>query len=73
MTTQLHGVFLARVVMEIETRLRTLSTGDCQSRAFAQKIKYDGDDRLIFKSEDNDGRTIIRHNPDAVFRHRDAR
>ena len=72
MITQLHAVFLAKVVQEILSRLRTLTTVDCSSRAFSQKIEYVGNGRLDLGSEDNDDQTIIRHHLDASFIHDDA-
>lgn len=70
MPTQLHEVFLARVVKEIQNQLHTFQTVDDRSGDFAQMIKHDGGGELKLGSEDE---TIIKHDPDASFRHCDAR
>jgi hypothetical protein len=73
MPTQLHEVFIERVVEEIKCRLRAIADGETRSRSFAQKIKYNGSGRLIFQSaEDDDNQTTIQREPDAEFKHEDA-
>lgn len=72
MPSHLHEVFLARVVEEIQSRLRVFIDTEGQSKAFAQKVKHNGSSRLDLQSEYNDGRAIIRRQPDAIFKHCDA-
>jgi len=73
MPTQLHEVFIERVVEEIKCRLRAIADGETRSRSFAQKINYNGSGRLIFQSaEDDDNQTTIQREPDAEFKHEDA-
>ncbi len=73
MPTQLHEVFIVRVVKEIECRLRAIADSETPSRSFAQKIKHNGSGRLIFQSaEDDDNQTTIKREPDAEFKHDDA-
>jgi hypothetical protein len=73
MPTQLHEVFIARVVKEVERRLDAIADGETPSRSFAQKIKHNGSGRLIFQSaEDDDTQTTIKREPDAEFKHEDA-
>ncbi len=73
MPTQLHVVFIARVVKEIERRLDAITDGETQSKSFAQKIKHNGSGRLTFQSaEDDDSQTTIKREPDAEFKHKDA-
>jgi len=72
MPSQLHDVFIARVVEEIQNRLRAFTDAESRSRAFAQKIKHNGSGRLDLPSEDNNGGTTIRRQPDATFKHCDA-
>lgn len=73
MPSQLHDVFLARVVEEIQKRLSTFVDAESQSRTFAQRIKHNGSGRLDLESEDHDGQATIRRQPDATFKHCDAR
>jgi hypothetical protein len=74
MPTQLHEVFIARVVKEIERRLEAIALGETRSSSFAQKIKYNGSGRLILQSaDDGDNRMTIKREPDAEFKHEDAR
>jgi hypothetical protein len=72
MPSHLHEVFLARVVEEIQSRLRVFTDTQGQSKAFAQKVKHNGSGSLDLQSENNDGQTIIRRQPDAMFKHCDA-
>jgi len=72
MPSQLHDVFIARVVEEIQSKLRAFTDVESRSRAFAQRIKHNGSGRLDLSSEDNNGGTTIRRQPDATFKHSDA-
>lgn len=63
-------MFIARVVEEIQNRLRAFTDAESRSSAFAQKIKRNGSGRLDLPSED--GGTTIRRQPDATFKHCDA-
>lgn len=72
MPTQLHDTFIARVTTEIQSKLATVGTNDPRSRAFTQKIKYNGG-RLDLPAVGLDGRqSIIRREPDAMFGHEGA-
>lgn len=72
MPSHLHEVFLARVVEEIQSRLRVFANTAGQSKSFAQKIKHNGSCRLDLQSGNNDGQGIIRRQPDAMWKHSDA-
>lgn len=72
MPNQLHEVFIARVVVEIQKRLSMFADAESRSRAFAQSVNYNGSGRLDLEGEDNDGRRTIRRDPDATFKHCDA-
>jgi hypothetical protein len=72
MPSHLHEVFLARVVEEIQSRLRVFTDTESRSKAFAQNVKHNGSARLDLQSENNDGQAIIRRQPDAIFKHCDA-
>ena len=69
MPSRLHEVFIARVVEEIQNRLRTFLTADHPSKSFAEKIDHNGSGRLEIKGS---GRNIIKRDPDATFQHDDA-
>lgn len=73
MPSQLHEVFIARVVEEIQNNLRTFAHAESPSRAFAQQIKHNGSGRIDLPSEDDDGQSITKREPDVTFKHRDAR
>lgn len=73
MTSQLHEIFLARVVQEIQKRLDTFMDAGDQPRDFAQKIRHNGSGRLDLQSGDGDDRDTIRRQPDAMFKHSAAR
>ncbi len=72
MPSHVHETFLARVVVEILSRLRTFTDAEGRSKAFAKKVTYDGSGRLDLQSENNDGQAILRRDPDATFQHFDA-
>jgi len=73
MPTQLHEVFIERVVEEIKTRLRAIADSETQSSSFAQKIKHNGSGRLIFQTAENgDNQSTIKREPDAEFKHEEA-
>ena len=72
MPSHLHEVFLARVVEEIQSRLRVFTAAEGRSKAFAQNVKHNGSGRLDLQGENNDGLAIIRRQPDAMFKHCDA-
>jgi hypothetical protein len=72
MPSHLHEVFLARVVEEIQSRLRLFTNIEGRSKAFAQKVKHNGSARLDLRSGNKDGQAIIRRQPDAMFKHCDA-
>jgi len=65
-------VFPARVVEEIQSRLRAFTDTESRSKAFAQNAKHNGSGRLDLQSENNDRQAIIRRQPDAMFKHCDA-
>ena len=69
MPSHLHEVFLARVVEEIQSRLRVFTATEGRSKAFAQNVKHNGSGRLDLQSENNDSQAIIRRQPDAMFKH----
>jgi len=71
MPSQLHDVFIARVVEEIQTRLHAFTDIQTQSGAFVRKVKHNGSGRLDLSSGEN-GETTIRRQPDASFKHSDA-
>lgn len=71
MISQLHEVFLARVIKEIQDRLHTFQAVDDLSGAFARKIQHNGSGELMLRDEDDEDGIIIRHNPDASFIHDD--
>lgn len=71
MPSRSHEVFIARVVDEIQKRLRTFLAADHRS-SLLKKIDHNGSGRLEIKSEDNGSRTIIKRDPDATFQHDDA-
>jgi hypothetical protein len=72
MPSHLHEVFLARVVEEIQSRLRLFADSEGLSKAFAQNVKHNGSGRLNLPSENIDGQAMIRRQPDAMFKHCDA-
>ena len=72
MPTPLHEVFLARVVEEIQSRLREFTNSEGQSKAFAQKVKHNGSGTLDLKSENNDSQAIIKRQPNATFKRCDV-
>lgn len=73
MPSHLHEVFLARVVEEIQTKLRGFAdTEEGPSKAFAQNVKHNGSARLDLQSGTEGSQAIIRRQPDAMFKHRDA-
>jgi len=51
MPSQLHDVFIARVVEDIQSKLRAFTDAESRSRAFARKIKHKGPGRLDLFSE----------------------
>ena len=60
MPTRVHEFFLARVVEEIQSRLRNVEGAEGPSMTFARKIQHGGSE------------TIINRSPDAIFQHSDA-
>ena len=73
MPSAVHDVFIARVVEEIQGKLRKISDSENRSRVFVQKIKHNGTSRVALREDKTDGAgTMIRHDPDAAFKHEDA-
>ena len=73
MPSYAHELFLARVVEEIQNKLREFTTTDSRSKAFARNIKHNGSPKLVLQSENNnDNQAIIKREPDATFHYRGA-
>lgn len=72
MATPVHEGLLARVVTEIQNKLKAFANTESQSKAFAQNIEYAGSPKLYLSGNNNDGEAIINRCPDAIFEHRDA-
>jgi hypothetical protein len=73
MPTQKHDVFIARVVELVQYRLRVIEGSETESSSFAQKIKHNGSGRLIFRTAENGKQSFIERQPDAEFKHEEAR
>lgn len=87
MPTTTHGLFRSTVVVEIQGQLSRIASGKDEAAEFARSVQYNGSPRLRFpvdegieediggEAADEETKAMSKydsHEPDAVFKHRDA-
>jgi hypothetical protein len=87
MPTTTHESFWSSVVLEIQGQLSRIASGKDETAGFARSVQYNGSPRLYFPADeeieddisggagDEETKAMSKsdsHEPDAVFKHRDA-
>jgi len=72
MPTVLHDTFIRNIVKEIERRLSSLASHEPQLRPYIEKIVEVAGRLELPNTTKNEHRVLIKHEPDAMFTHKDA-